>query len=61
VTAFFAENFADGLALMENPINDFLNISASPLFLLNADPWVINNTVALIGDAGQARFLLQKK
>ncbi|MBA6223931.1 FAD-dependent monooxygenase [Colwellia sp. MB02u-18] len=51
VTAFFTENFADALPLMENPIDDFLNKTASPLFLLNIDPWVINNTVALIGDS----------
>jgi len=42
------------MTLLENPIDDFLAKSASPLFLVNVDPWVINNKVALIGDAAHA-------
>ncbi|MFT6691970.1 MAG: kynurenine 3-monooxygenase [Colwellia sp.] len=54
VTAFFAENFSDALPLMENPIDDFLNKTASPLCFLNIDPCVINNTVALIDNSAHA-------
>ena len=54
VTAFFAENFADAMTLLENPIDEFLSKTANPLFLLKVDPWVINDKVALIGDAAHA-------
>jgi len=54
VVDFFNENFADAMPLLENPIDDFMSKSANPLFLVNIDPWVINNKVALIGDAAHA-------
>lgn len=54
VVKFFNENFVDAMPLLENPIDDFMSKSANPLFLVNVDPWVINNKVALIGDAAHA-------
>jgi kynurenine 3-monooxygenase len=54
VVSFFNENFSDAMPLLENPIDDFMEKSANPLFLVNVDPWVVNNKVALIGDAAHA-------
>jgi len=54
VIDFFNDNFADAMPLLDNPIDDFMEKSANPLFLVNVDPWVINNKVALIGDAAHA-------
>jgi len=54
VQAFFELNFSDAMPLLENPIDEFLQKTANPLFLVNVDPWVINNKVALIGDAAHA-------
>jgi len=54
VEAFFQHHFSDVLPLLENPIEAFLNKTANPLFLVSVDPWVINNKVALIGDAAHA-------
>lgn len=54
VSAFFHQNFTDAIALLENPIDEFMQKSANPLFLVNVDPWVVNNKVALIGDAAHA-------
>ncbi|PCH96831.1 MAG: kynurenine 3-monooxygenase [Gammaproteobacteria bacterium] len=54
ITEFFHHNFADAMTLLENPIDDFMQKPANPLFLVNVDPWVVNNKVALIGDAAHA-------
>jgi kynurenine 3-monooxygenase len=54
VAKFFNENFADAMPILEDPIDDFMAKKASPLFLVQVDPWVINNKVALIGDAAHA-------
>ncbi|UUO24721.1 FAD-dependent monooxygenase [Colwellia sp. M166] len=54
VEQFFQANFADAMALLENPIDEFMAKTANPLFLVNIDPWVINEKVALIGDAAHA-------
>jgi kynurenine 3-monooxygenase len=54
VTQFFHDNFSDAMALLDNPIDDFMGKAANPLFLVDVDPWVINNKVALIGDAAHA-------
>ncbi|MFB0979984.1 MAG: NAD(P)/FAD-dependent oxidoreductase [Alteromonadaceae bacterium] len=54
VIKFFNENFADAMPILANPIDDFMSKKASPLFLVKVDPWVINNKVALIGDAAHA-------
>lgn len=54
VTEFFNSNFSDAMLLLKDPIDEFIEKSANPLFLVNVDPWVINNKVALIGDAAHA-------
>ncbi len=54
VTRFFQENFSDVMPILENPIDEFLEKTANPLFLVKVDPWVINEKVALIGDAAHA-------
>jgi len=54
VSEFFHYNFADAMSLLENPIDEFMEKTANPLFLVNVDPWVVNNKVALIGDAAHA-------
>ncbi|SEK37458.1 kynurenine 3-monooxygenase [Colwellia chukchiensis] len=54
VEQFFATHFADAMPLLENPVDEFMEKSANPLFLVQVDPWVINNKVALIGDAAHA-------
>ena len=54
VEDFFNTNFPDAMELLENPIDDFMEKSANPLFLVHVDPWVINSKVALIGDAAHA-------
>ncbi len=54
VEAFLNSNFPDAMTLLENPIDEFMGKTANPLFLVHVDPWVINNKVALIGDAAHA-------
>jgi kynurenine 3-monooxygenase len=54
VVKFFNENFADAMPILADPIDDFMSKKASPLFLVKVDPWVVNNKVALIGDAAHA-------
>lgn len=54
VEMFFEQNFADAMLLLENPIEEFMQKSANPLFIVSVDPWVVNNQIALIGDAAHA-------
>jgi kynurenine 3-monooxygenase len=54
VETFFKDNFADAMLLLQNPVEEFMQKSPNPLFLVNVDPWVINNKIALIGDAAHA-------
>lgn len=54
VERFFNENFADALEHLENPVDVFLEKTASPLFLVQVFPWSFNCKVALIGDAAHA-------
>jgi len=54
VQYFFELYFVDVMPLLESPIETFLNKTANPLFLVSVDPWVINNKIALIGDAAHA-------
>ena len=54
VSEFFEKYFSDVVHLLEDPIKHFMEKSANPLFLVSVDPWVINNKVALIGDAAHA-------
>lgn len=54
VEDFFNKNFSDAMPLLHNPVKEFMQKSANPLFLVSVDPWVINNKTALIGDAAHA-------
>jgi len=54
VESFFRANFADAMEYLENPIDDFLEKTASPLFLVQVFPWSFNRKVGLIGDAAHA-------
>ncbi|GHE89937.1 FAD-dependent oxidoreductase [Thalassotalea profundi] len=54
VATFFQRYFADAMLLLENPVEDFLVKSASPLCLVHIYPWLVNEQVALIGDAAHA-------
>ena len=54
ITYFFEQNFSDAMLLLESPIEEFMQKSANPLFLVNIEPWVVNNKIALIGDAAHA-------
>jgi len=54
VEDFFNTQFPDAMNLLESPIDEFMGKSANPLFLVHVDPWVVNNKVALIGDAAHA-------
>lgn len=54
VSTFFNEQFPDAVALMPSYIDDFFNNPESSLMMVNCTPWVINDRVALIGDAAHA-------
>jgi len=54
VTQFFYENFADAMPLLEDPIAAFMSRDPAPLCLVHIYPWIINENVALIGDAAHA-------
>ena len=54
VERFFSENFADAMEHLEDPIDTFLERTASPLYLVQVFPWSFNNKVGLIGDAAHA-------
>jgi kynurenine 3-monooxygenase len=54
VQAFFETNFADAMDYLENPVDVFMEKTASPLFLVQVFPWSFNRKVALIGDAAHA-------
>ncbi|MFQ3218752.1 MAG: kynurenine 3-monooxygenase [Paraglaciecola sp.] len=54
VKAFFQTYFSDTLDLIEDPVGEFMSRKASPLSLVHIYPWVINDSVALIGDAAHA-------
>ena len=54
VTDFFLLYFNDAMSYLDNPVDDFLSKSASPLCLVHIYPWLVNNSIALIGDAAHA-------
>lgn len=54
VSDFFHTYFSDVLPLLDDPVNAFLSKAASPLCLVHIYPWVLNDDVALIGDAAHA-------
>ncbi|WP_371188266.1 FAD-dependent oxidoreductase [Thalassotalea maritima] len=53
-SAFFNDNFADVMPLLNDPINEFLRKRPASLCLVHIYPWVFNDKVALIGDAAHA-------
>ncbi|WP_448567877.1 FAD-dependent oxidoreductase [Thalassotalea ganghwensis] len=54
VSEFFHHYFADAMPLLEDPVSAFLSKAASPLCLVHIYPWIVNEQVALIGDAAHA-------
>jgi kynurenine 3-monooxygenase len=52
--AFFQQYFAEAMEYLEDPIDDFLSKTPSPLCLVHIYPWLVNDCVALIGDAAHA-------
>ena len=54
VEQFFAEQFPDAVPLMPTLVEDFLANPESSLVTVRCSPWVMNDRVALIGDAAHA-------
>ena len=54
VESFFETNFADAMDYLERPVDEFLEKTAAPLFLVQVFPWSFNCKVGLIGDAAHA-------
>jgi kynurenine 3-monooxygenase len=54
VERFFDDNFADAMDYLEDPVDTFMEKTASPLFLVQVFPWSFNHKVGLIGDAAHA-------
>ena len=54
VEAFFEANFPDAMDYLEQPVDVFMEKTASPLYLVQVFPWSFNRKVALIGDAAHA-------
>ncbi len=54
VAEFFEEQFPDAVPLMPSLLDDFFTNPESSLMMVRCSPWVINNSVALIGDAAHA-------
>ena len=54
VERFFNDNFGDAMEHLEDPVETFMEKTASPLFLVQVFPWSFNRKVGLIGDAAHA-------
>ena len=54
VTDFFQHYFSEAMEYLEDPVNDFLSKAPSPLCLVHIYPWLVNDSIALIGDAAHA-------
>lgn len=54
VSEFFQQYFAHAMEYLENPVEDFLSKTPSPLCLVHIYPWLVNESIALIGDAAHA-------
>ncbi len=54
VSAFFQEEFPDAVPLMPTLLEDFFTNPESSLMMVRCAPWVVNDRVALIGDAAHA-------
>ena len=52
--AFFHTYFADALPYLSDPVDEFLDKTAAPLFLVHVYPWSFHNRIGLIGDAAHA-------
>jgi len=54
VESFFEEYFSDAMPFLQDPVDEFLSKTATPLFLVHVFPWTIGGKVGLIGDAAHA-------
>ena len=54
VEDFFDQNFSDALPYLDDPVDQFLDKSAAPLFLVQVYPWSFHDRIGLIGDAAHA-------
>lgn len=54
VQTFFKEYFADALALMPDLTTQFFNNPTSNLATIKSFPWIVGDSLALIGDAAHA-------
>ena len=54
VENFFHTYFPDAMPYLENPVDEFMQKTAAPLFLVHIFPWTIGNKIGLIGDAAHA-------
>ncbi len=54
VKSFFKEQFADALALMPTLFEDYFQNPTGSLITIKCYPWVVNDKVALLGDACHA-------
>ncbi|MEL7187239.1 MAG: NAD(P)/FAD-dependent oxidoreductase [Pseudomonadota bacterium] len=54
IERFFNEYFGDAVEHLEDPVDTFMERTASPLFLVQVFPWSFNHKVGLIGDAAHA-------
>lgn len=54
VSDFFHQYFSDAMDYLENPVDDFLSKEPSPLCLVHIYPWLVKDSIALIGDAAHA-------
>ncbi len=54
IEAFFAEQFADAMAMMPNLVNDFLNNPTGKLGTVKCFPWHMDDKALLLGDAAHA-------
>jgi kynurenine 3-monooxygenase len=54
VAAFFDDQFPDAVPLMPTLVDDFFANPESSLMMVRCSPWVMNDRIALIGDAAHA-------
>jgi len=54
VSEFFLSYFPDAMDKLDDPVEDFVSKEPSPLCLVHIYPWLVNDKVALIGDAAHA-------
>jgi len=54
VSDFFQEYFGEAMQYLADPVADLLSKTPSPLCLVHIYPWLVNDSVALIGDAAHA-------